>query len=463
MPKKYALCLAIMCVACQVGENYQPTQKYADSVVAKELKLNNVSSKLRCWYKNFADDRLNQLIKRGINNNADIKTAVLRLKQARLNKKINEAEFLPQISALGSYNYQKSSSRMKYAEDTHYYTAGFDASWELDLWGKGRRQTEADTAKVKSLEYSLDNIKLLVAAEIANNYVALMAYTELLRLTKQNLLLQEDIFKTVEAKYKNGLSDEMAYNQAKYLLENTQASVPDYENMIETYMNNISTISGVLPSELGVDEKRRSELYTAKQPDLSQELYELPANIIRIRPDVLAAEQQLVAQNALVAKSIAEIYPNVNLSGMWGYISQGGRGLFSSSSQSYNYEPLVSLPLLDWNRLRNNVELQKLLKEENMVAYNQTVLAALNELKSTIKAYQTSYESEKNAISALNSMYKVVKSSKNKYENGLIEFSEILTAQQNLITAQISRINARQKVWQNLIAYYKASGIPIYN
>lgn len=449
-----------VCVSCSVGEDYEKPQFYTDATVAQNLNITVQKPLPQKWYNDFADSQLTALIEQGLQNNINIKTAVARIKQARAQLQMTKVAALPQINAQGGYNYDKQSKNIGLAADSHYYTAGFDASWEIDLWGKNRRQTEANRANLKVLKYTLKNIRLSVAAEIAANYVNLLESTENLRLAEKNARLQKEILSTVNAKYDSGLTDETAYSEAKYLLENTRAQIPIYRAEIESYQNALATIIGVLTSELNIKTNTAHRLSNAPRGK-AEDLNELPVAVIRMRPDVAAAEQNLIAQNALVGAAVAELYPNIGLSGLWGYAAQGGSKLIRSSSQTYNYAPLVTLPLLDWNRLQNNVRLQKYIKEEAFENYKQAVIAAVAEVRNAQIAYRESVKSAQNQYRALQNMRTAVNLTQKKYENGLIEFSDVVTAQQNLIAAEQAYTAIRAQINQKKIAFYKAIGAPI--
>ena len=187
-------------------------------------------------------------------------------------------------------------------------------------------------------------------------------------------------------------------------------------------------------------------------------MYNLPASVIRQRPDVAAAEQNLAAQNALVGAAVADLYPNVSISALWGYAASSGNSLFNSKSQGYSYEPLLSLPLLDWNRLQNQLNKQKYQKQEAFAVYKKTVLTAVGELKNAMANVQNELKRNRLQNRALANMNKVVAASSEKYRSGLIEFSDFLTMEQNRLQAQNSSLESKAGIFQNLIAYYKASG-----
>lgn len=450
----------VICVSCSVGEDYAQPEFYTDATIAQNLNISMQNSLPNKWYTEFEDAQLEALIANGLKNSTDIKTAAARLKQARAQLQMTKVAALPQINTKGGYNYEKQSKNIGIAANSHYYSAGFDASWEIDLWGKNRREIEADRATLKVMKYTLTNVRLAVAAEIAANYINLLENAENLRLAEKNARLQQDILETVKAKYTSGLSDETAYSEAQYLLENTKAQIPLYREAVEQYRNALATIIGVLPDELNIN-PQKSKILSQAPYGLKQKLTDFPANVVRLRPDVSAAEQSLIAKNALLGAAIAELYPNISLSGLWGYASQGGGKLIRSSSQTYNYAPLVSLPLLDWNKLQNNVKLQKYIKSEALENYKQTLLNAVTEIKNAQTGYEETIKSAKNQYNALVNMRTAVNLIRQKYENGLIEFSDVVTAQQNLITAEQSYTAVKAQIVQKKIAFYKAVAAPI--
>lgn len=456
--RKLAALLSFTAAACTVGEDFSRPALYNDSVIKQELALKNGTQPSKSWYALFGDEQLNILIEQGLKNSTDIEQAIAILRQARAELKISQAGFLPQINARGGYNYQKNSKNIGPTADTHYYNAGFDASWELDIWGKGRRQDEAAAAMLKAEEYSLNQVKNVVAAEIASDYVNLKLAVEKLRIAKQNLALQRDIFGVVKSKYQSGLTDDIAYNQAEYLLNSTETQIPQLQSQVEQYKNALAVLSGVLPSQLPLDSEKRSPIFSNAYQYNIKAMYNLPVSVIRQRPDVAAAEQNLAAQNALVGAAVADLYPNVSISALWGYAASGGNSLFNSKSQGYSYEPLLSLPLLDWNRLQNQLNKQKYQKQEAFAVYKKTVLTAVGELKNAMANVQNELKRNRLQNRALANMNKVVAASSEKYRSGLIEFSDFLTMEQNRLQAQNSSLESKAGIFQNLIAYYKASG-----
>lgn len=456
--RNYLLLSCLFLLSCTIGPDYEKTPIYSDETVQKELNLSQRIQVRYAWQTLFDDKQFRRLLDKGLQKSTNVKTAISRLRQARATRAVNMTTFLPQIGLQSSYQYEKASDNIKTGIDSHYYSAGFDASWELDIWGKGRRQTEADTATMKAAEYRVDDIKIAVAAEIAANYINWLQSLKNLRFSEQNLRLQQDILSTVEAKYRNGLSDLTSLDEARYLLENTRAQIPQYRAAIEQYHNALAAVMGILPSEINLENTSSVILFKINKP--AEELTQLPASVVRLRPDVAVAEQNLIAQNALIGTAVADLYPNVSLSGLWGYASQGSGKLFNSESQTYNYTPLLSLPLLDWNKIQNNIKLQEYIKEEAIEQYKQTVINAITEIKNAQISYRENELAAKNKYQAWQSMQAAADLTTSKYRNGLTEFADVMRTQQNLLSAQQDYVAARAAQIQSLIAFYKAVGIP---
>jgi len=462
MYKKILFIGTVMCVSsCTLGPDYHTPEFYSDTVIANELELKQAGNLPDNWYKKLGDPYLQNLIATGLQHNTDIAISAARLKQARLKTEIDNADYLPQITAEGGYTYEKNSKNIEYSQDYHYYNAGFDASWELDIWGKGRRQNEADTANVIAQTYALSNMKTVVAAEIAADYINLQQNKELLRAALENADLQKQIADIVQKEYENGLGDKTAYNQAQYLLQTTLAQIPQYKDNIEKYRNALSTLTGILPSEISVPEQ--TILLSNNVINISENMRKLPITVVRLRPDVAAAEQNLKAQNALIGKAIAEIYPNINIGAVFGYSAKNASNLFSSASEGYNYSPAINMPLLDWNKLQNNVKKQEQEKNIALENYKQAVLNALSELKNAFSNHEALLKAYASKQKALTNMEEVNRLMLKRYRSGLIKFSDVLSSQQNLIEAQNEVTNAKAQIAQSIITYYKVSGATIDN
>ena len=460
MRKILLLSVSAIISSCTVGPDYKEPTIYEDKQIAESLQLHNTDLKIpQEWYKQFDDDKLNTLINYALLNSPDIMSAISKLRQARSLVLINQTMFLPMLNLNAEYDYSKPSKNIGLTADTDYFQTGFDASWEIDIWGKGRRINEQNIAQFEQALYSLRNVKSVITAEVATTFFELKNVHENLRIAHENIKLQQDIFNSVSEKYKVGLADKSNYNQAKYILSNTKALIPSLETAEKSYISALAVLCGTLADRLPVilSEKDKNPLSRVYKYDLKT-LYNLPASIIRTRPDVKVAERALAAQNAAIGQAIAELYPNVSIGAMFGVQSKNISSLFNSNSNAYSYNPTLNLPLFNWGKISNNVNLQKQIKEEKYQNLRKTLLQAVKDLNDATIAIQKELETNKAYRNAVYNMQQVLISMRDKYDNGLIEFSDLLQTQQDLLKAQSDLANSSANIFKSIIAFYKATG-----
>lgn len=445
-------------ISCTLGPDYERPQTFSNEEIKKSLNLSNDSSyPSRDWYKDFNDTTLNTLVEKALENNKSVKIAISRLKQSRYNLKINSVNYLPQFNATGEYDFSKVSKNAGSPLDYNYFQSNFDAAWEFDIWGAGRRLTEEYKALSDAAAANLESIKISVAAEVVSDYYKLRTAEEQLRVAKENLILQEKIFDIVQQKYQNGLTDALAYKQAGYVVEQTRASIPDFQSQITAYRNALSALVSNLPDENFANLQGTNPVAKSFKFDLKK-LYQIPVSTLRLRPDIMAAEYNLMAQNAAVGQAITELYPSVNITALAGYQSYSGRKLFSSDSSAYGYNPTVNLPVFHWNALINNVELQKNIKEEYLHTYEQALINAAAEISNSVARLKNEYARNHSLRISFSRIKDVLDLTMEKYKNGLVEFSDVLSQEQNLLKAHQDLIGSNGTLYTNIAAFYKAVG-----
>lgn len=460
MFKYIVLCFVPFLTSCNVGEDYSHDYFFSDQEIKSNLNIQpNEEIITNNWYEIFNDNNLNTLIQHSMSNNFSVKQGIERLQESRLNYMIQSKSSYPMLNASSEYNYSKASNNLDYSYDINAFKAGFDVSWELDIWGKGRYISEQYYNLMNNAAYSLLNIRVSITAEIIANYINLREAQEKLSIANKNLRLQRDIMQTVKDKYNAGIADALALNQAEFAVEKTKSSIPPLKTQIENYKNAIAVLLGVLPNNLPVnlDNYKKNITNTAFKYNV-QKLYNLPLGVIRSRPDIMAAEMSIYAQNAVVSEAITNLYPNISLSATFGFISNSGHSLFDKNSQIYGYTPGITLPIWHWGQLTNNIELQKHIKEEYILNYNEAMLTALAELKNAISAVEQAYKTNAYTQTSLNKMRNVMLLTRNKYENGLIDFTDVATAEQNYLNAQNALAESNAAILQYLTAFYKATG-----
>lgn len=457
MNKKIVILFLFLLTGCSIGPDYQRPALYDEKDLASSLNLQSGANKLPLpdWYKSWNDNDLNQLIKNGLENNFDIKTAIAKLRQARIALNISRSQYGPQIDAKGNYSKSKSFETADYKSTNAYFQTGFDADWEIDIWGGTRRLNESNKALFKMASLQLNDIKNLLTAEIAANYISYRESEKLLHITEQNLLLQQKICALIEQKFKSGLADELAYEQAKSAVLTTNMQIPQLKATLNSYLTSISLLTGILPHKLSFAE---SSILASPPSSPIEDLHRFPASVILNRPDVRAAEENLRAQNALIGNKLASLLPSISLSGFLGWQNSSLSPMFSSPYQIYNLGNTINLPIWNWNRLLNEAKLQKHQTAVAAAAYGKTILSAVKDINQAVKNLEQ--ESLRNKEAYLNqaAQNKILELSLNKYQNGLIDFSEILIAEQNKLAAEQEYIKSLSQLYLYLIAFNKSLG-----
>ena len=446
--------------ACSVGQKYDDKDYISQENIKETLQISDTSQNIsNNWFEIFEDADLNTLITHALKNNFSIKQGIERLKQARYQYLIYSKQFYPMIDNNSLYSFSKSNSNKNISSDINAFKIDFDFSWEIDVWGKGKNISEQYEQIINNSQLSILNIKTLIVAEVISTYTDLALSKKLLDIAYKNLKLQQDILKSVKNKYDTGTETFLALNQAEAVIENTKQLIPQYKTQIEQHTNSLAILLGILPNELPIKSNLNNLKIVSNTFKYSvKNLYKLPLDVIHSRPDVSSAQTSVKEQNAVINQAIADLYPSINLDIAFGFISSSGTNLFSTKSQVYSLSPEINIPIWNWGQLKNNIELQKSIKEEYLLKYNETVLNALLELKTAITSVEQSYKSNASAFSSLKKLENILTLTKNKFDNGLIEFNELAKAEQDYLNAQNTLIETNASIIKNLTAFYKATG-----
>lgn len=449
--------VSLLCISCSVGPDYKRPEIFSDGQIAENLRLKTDSARSITpeWYKSFNDENLNRLVELGLKQSPNVKTALEKMRQARYRLYIDRAGFLPDFDGKGSYSKSDQSLLGTFPVKSEYYQVGVDASWELDIWGGQRRLTESAAAMLKSAAADFDNVRVSLIAEISSQYINWRLAEKQLAITEKNLKLQTEIFETVESQYKAGLADNLAYQQAKSVLSTTRMQLPNLRIQEKACQNALAVLTGTLPSNIVKDKENLLDKELAF--DLNA-LYELPVDIIRNRPDVQSAEQQLISQNALIGKAVANLLPSVSLTGFLGYQNTSLSPIFGPDYNIYSVGTNVSLPLLHWGELVNQVNIQESAKEQALALYQAAMLTAIADTGNAVKAVEEESLRLKSAKESQTANTEILELSVQKYKNGLIDFSDVLTSEQAKLSADTQYLQSNAGVYQNVISFYKAVG-----
>ena len=456
----FALTLLFLLCSCSVGETYIPQTYLDQKQLLREIKLEQPSNSMsKEWYTIFNDRDLNTLLTYALSHNFTIKQGIEKLKQSRSLLQIQSKNFFPMFDALAGYNYKKTNKSSLSMENTNNFNVGFDASWELDIWGKGKYVTNQYSALMENAEYSLFDVKVSLSAEIVSSYIKLREAQQKLIIAEKNLKLQNSILDIVKSKYANGIADLLALNQAQFAVEETKAIIPPLKEQIEQYKNSLSVLSGTFSQSLPLDlDKYKKNLVSSAFKYSVSNLYKLPLDVIHTRPDILATEATIRAQHAVLNQAISSIFPTISLDAGFSYIAASGRHLFSSGNQVYDYAPTLTTPIWHWKQFVNNIEMRRHAKEQSILNYNEAVLCALKEIKDALTAIEQTYKTNLYRKKSYETMKSIMNLTLDKYKNGLVEFTDVANAEKNLLENETTFIESNAQILQNFVSFYKATG-----
>ena len=459
------VCLAMTgCVT--VGPDYKqpsaPQASVADIATADSGQGPRVSitkESLTSWWQVFGDPMLSDLIQEALQGNLDVRQARAKVREARAQLTMTRAGLFPSLDASGSYTQARSvttegaNGEALRAEST-LYSAGFDASWEIDIFGGTRRGVEAAEADIQSEQASLESVWVSLAAEVAQTYVSIRSYQQRLKVAEDNLKAQADTLEILQARHKAGLSDELDVQQARYNLESSRSSIPTLKSGLESSINALAVLVGKMPGTL---QKRLDQAGAIPKAPFSVVL-KIPADTLRKRPDIRQAERALAAQTARIGEATAELYPKFYLVGSIGLESMKSAKLFNAESNVWSILPSVTWPIFHAGSIRANIEVQSAKQEQAAAQYEKAVLTAVKEIRDSL----TAFNQEQNRLAALSSAVEAAQSAaeiaQEKYRNGLVSFNDVLDAQRSLFSYDDQRISSQEAITSDIISLYKALG-----
>ena len=406
------------------------------------------------WWTILQDPLLNSYIQQAIAGNLDLEQARARLQEARARRDISSASLFPTLDASGSVTKSKSSSNRGSGNESTSYSAGFDAGWELDLFGGGQRAVEAAQAQLEASEEDLRDVLVSLLAEVALNYVEIRTYQTRLQIANDNLSAQQETFALTEARYQSGLANELALQQARYLVASTRAQIPSLRTSLTKAENVLAVLLGQPPGFLNNQLQAMTPL-----PALPASVaVGIPAETIQRRPDIRKAERQLAAQTAQIGAATADLYPSVKLFGSIGLDALSAGKLFNSGSSGYSFGPSISWAIFDAGAIQANIQLQSALQQEALAKYKAAVLSALEEVEGALVAYaeeQNRYQALQEAADASGQAASLAEF---QFQAGLSSFTEVLDTRRSVLSFQDQLAQSAATMTGNLIRLYKALG-----
>ena len=391
----WALAASLAACTSSVGPDYrqpQPDMPAYWTETPGTISTATESTQHR-WWTLFRDPTLDSLIARAAAANLDLRIAEARIREARAQRRVTAAANSPSLGASGGYTNSGSSKNIPSGGVTQdLFRAGFDTNWEIDIFGRTRRQIEAADASLAATVEDHRHVLITLEAEVARNYLELRTNQQRLALANDNLHIQEQTTVLVRNKFEMGLGGQLEVAQAEVQMALTKSEIPTLESAISQAMHQLSLLLGQQPQTL------KTELAVAADiPPVPPQLpTTLPSELLRQRPDIRAAERQLAAATATVGTAIAELYPRFSLSALIGLQSTALPDLVAASSRFWSAGPTVQWSLFDGSRARAAIAISEARRDQAQVTYEKTVLTALAETENTLVAYAR--EQEKHRI-----------------------------------------------------------------
>lgn len=458
-------CLA----ACAVGPDFSsPSVLLTDKFIGTDNRsIKSGDKEYPDWWKSFRDPTLDRLVHTAYNQNLTLLSAGTKVLQARAALGIAIGFEYPQLQqGTGSLIYNRSSAATPLAgpkaTPAFFWTSALaaQAAWELDFWGKFRRGVEsADGAYLASIA-SYDDVLVSLLGDVAATYIGIRTTENLLAIAKANVSAQQKILGIAQAKFRGGGTSELDVFQATNVLAQTQAAIPQLINQLRQGEDALCVLLGVPPQPLGAL-LARSRARIPYPPGTV--IVGIPADLLRRRPDIRAAELLALAQSAQIGVAEAELYPAISISGTFGGAASTANGhnlgqIFTRTGMTYAAGPAFQWNILNYGQITNNVRLQDATLQQLLVNYQNLVLTAQQQVDDAISSYLQSrnqlIDLRRSVIAARSALNIAV----DQYEQGAINFTTVLVGEQNLFQAESSFAVASGNVALGLVALYRALG-----
>lgn len=472
LPSSVLLVLsAISLSGCLVGPEYErPKTALNDAWTAAMEDRASAHESDQRWWETFEDPTLTALIEDAYAQNLTLRSAGLRVLEARARRGVVVGEFFPQLQeAFGSVNANQISANDRAAiGDRSYNDAeiGIQAAWELDFWGKFRRGIEAADAEVQLTVADYDAVLTSLAAEVATAYVLIRSLEERLIFARDNAELQRETLSLTEARFKAGAVSELDVSTSRGTLANTLARIPDLENSLRQAKLTLCVLLAKTPSELeqelapGANAERRV-------PDPPARLaIGVPADLLRRRPDVRAAERLAAAQSARIGQATADLFPSISIAGATGFVSSdfdGGNNpdlgdILDSDSFAGFIGLRVNWPILNYGRIQGNIRVQDARYEQAVAQFQESVIRAAADVEAGLSEFLRAKERTDHLDDAVSASQRSVELSLIQYRAGAVDFIRVNDAQTALVEDQDTLVASRAAIALGAVRTYRALG-----
>lgn len=462
--KRALLSLALLGLgACSVGPDFRtPQAQLPDSweiIPGSETSVGGaVDSR---WWQQLGDTQLTSLVERAAKSNLDVRTASNRLDQSRVLRQVTGSQQYPGVSTSSGYQRDRSSQKGlvdpsgRNGESPYeVWTATLDASWEVDLWGRVRRNVEAADADMQLTAAQRDGVLLSIAAETATDYIRLRGVQAQLTVARQNLEIARQSADLTRIRFENGVTTNLDTSNAAAQVSTIEATLPILQAQQDGLVNALSYLLGEPPRALNA-ELREVKAIPHPAPDVP---LGLPSELAQRRPDIQQSEAALHRATAQIGAAQADFYPRVSLGASMGFQALNGSDLGAWNSRQWSYGPSLYLPIFQGGRLTGTLELRKRQEQEAALNYQRVVLGAWHEIDNAM----TDYAAQKQHYAALQQAVQhntdALDTARDRYKQGATDFINVLAVQRALLTTQNELVQSAAQAAVERVHLYKALG-----
>jgi len=440
--------------ACAVGPDYhQPETKVAVDFAQRGDAT--AAAPVGAFWTGFNDPLLTRLVDEAQVHNTDLRAAVARLDQARALTFQTKIGILPIVTANGSLTSNRTPTAQLPAgipRDIDTYSTGVSATWEVDLFGRLRRGIEREQAQTQAVAADLRAVQVSVVSEVAATYFELRGRQEQLSVARRNAENQRDTLKLTDTRLEAGRGTEFDRARARAQLESTLSRLPVLETAVEVAKHRLAVLTGREPGALSAALETPTPLAVLPQ-DVA---VGTPADLIRRRPDVQAAERRLAAATAQVGVATADLFPRLTLNGALATVSPTLGGLFTTGTDSHTAGPLISWAFLDLGRVKARIDASDADARARLALYEGTVLRALEESENALLTYDRNRRAAAHLNDAATAGREGARLARVRFENGVVDFLPVLDAERAQLDAEDRLADTRTRAAMSLVAVYKA-------
>jgi len=464
---RFSVCFILLAVVMgltgcfAVGPNYEKPKttvpaSWQESILRKDAALSPEPSKVMRWWEVFHDPILNRLIEEARTSNYDIRIAVARVEETWAQIGVVAGRRMPQVDVQGALNRQRSSEHDVYPGGDLYnhYTSQIGATWEIDLFGRIKRQIEAAKANFEATEELKTDVMISIYAQVAQAYMTLRTAQARLSTSLHNIKSQREIVNLTQTRFKYGLASDLDVAQSEQVLAVSESTLPPLKTQIENSIHTLSVLLGLPPGEL-------KKLLSPEKPIPmlpSKIRVGIPMDLVRRRPDIRAAERQLAAQTARIGIATSYLYPRFSIHGLFGFLSTDATEAFHWSSRAFSVGGGLNWNIFNGGSVRSLIQVEDARTHQALLNYEKTILNALKEVEDALVKYTNDEQRVLDLQHSVQVAKRTLDLSLTLYKEGLKDFQSTLDAERVLFEAENSLAEAEGIMAINLVYLYRALG-----